>query len=195
MKAQLASLLLRMLASTWRVRVVGTLPDAPCVVAFWHGAMLPVWHAFRLRGCAGLTSASKDGDLLARLLADWGYVVVRGSSSKGGPEALAEMVKHASRRIVLVTPDGPRGPARVAKPGAVVAAQRAGVPLVPVGAAAERVTILEKSWDAFAIPWPFTRVTVQIGAPIRIDADASRERVDAVISELGQQLDALRGVA
>lgn len=195
MKARLASVLLRMLASTWRVHVSGTLPQAPCIVAFWHGEMLPVWYVFRRRGCAGLTSASRDGDLLAQLLDDWGYQVVRGSSSSGGAEALAEMVKHAARRVVLVTPDGPRGPIHVAKPGAVVAAQRAGVPLVPVSVQLGRAKRFTRSWDAFAVPMPFAHLTVVIGEAMHVHADATRDDVDVHIGMLQHTLNAMRGAA
>ena len=97
-----ASVLLRAWAATWRLRVVELEPNAakltistPAVIAFWHDEMLPVWLLFSDRRAfpraVALTSLSRDGDILARLLHDWQYDVVRGSSSKGGSEAMAAM--------------------------------------------------------------------------------------------------------
>jgi lysophospholipid acyltransferase (LPLAT)-like uncharacterized protein len=191
MKAKLASFLLRLLATTWRVHLDGMLPVGPCVVAFWHGRMLPVWYVFRRSGSTALTSASKDGDLLATLLRDWGFDVVRGSSSRGGAEALQAMVDHARARPVLVTPDGPRGPACQAKAGAVVAAQRADVPVIPIGVTIDSAKIFARSWDAFALPLPWSRVTVHVGQPINIDAEADRHEVDVVIAHMAHHLDTL----
>ena len=191
MKANLASLLIRLLATTWRVHLDGVLPAGPCVVAFWHGRMLPVWYVFRSSGNAALTSASKDGDLLARLLGDWGFDVVRGSSSRGGAEALQAMVDHARARPMLVTPDGPRGPAQQAKAGAVVAAQRANVPVIPIGVTIDSAKIFTRSWDAFALPLPWSRITVHIGHPMQIEPEADRHEVDVAIAHLAHHLDTL----
>lgn len=191
MKAYLASFLIRLLATTWRVHLDGVLPAGPCVVAFWHGRMLPLWYVFRNTGSAALTSASKDGDMLARLLRDWGFDVVRGSSSRGGSEALQAMVEHARVRPVLVTPDGPRGPACQAKPGAVVAAQRANVSIIPIGVTIGRAKVFTRSWDAFALPLPWSRVTVHIGHPIPVNAEADRHDVDVAIAHLAHHLDTL----
>lgn len=180
-----------MLAMTWRVHVDGALPAGPCVVTVWHGQMLPVWYAFRRRGCTGLTSASADGSLLAQLLHDWGYDVVRGSSSQGGSEALQHLVRHAGRRTVIVTPDGPRGPARQAKAGAVVAAQRAGVSLIPVAVTIERAKVFDRSWDDFALPLPWSRVTIHVGHAMDVPMSADRHEVDVVIARLAHQMDTL----
>jgi lysophospholipid acyltransferase (LPLAT)-like uncharacterized protein len=193
MNAALASLLLRMLALTWRFTVVGTVPHKPCVVVFWHGTMLPVWFAFRGRNATGLVSASKDGGLLARLLRDLRIDTIRGSSSQGGKEALDAMTDAARRRVMLVTPDGPRGPRHVCKAGALVAAQRAGVPLVLCSAVASRATILHRSWDRFMIPHPFARVAVIIGESVMIPPTATREQIEAMMSVTATHLTTLGG--
>ena len=95
MKSILLSILVRMLARTWTIRVHGRLPTGPSIVAFWHGEMLPVWFSFRALRPVALVSSSKDGSLLSRLLQDWGYTVVLGSSSKGGKEALDQLARNA----------------------------------------------------------------------------------------------------
>jgi lysophospholipid acyltransferase (LPLAT)-like uncharacterized protein len=184
MKTRIFSLLFRLLASTWRFRVSGTEPQAPCVLAFWHASMTALWKYFADKDAVGVTSLSKDGDLLAALLADWGYRVVRGSSSKGGAETLETMTTLAKTHRVLVTPDGPRGPARVAKPGAVVAAHRAGVPLVFCSVRVSRAYVFRKSWDRFALPLPFARISLHFHAPIICPENSTRDSIDAVIRSL-----------
>lgn len=193
MKARLASLLLRILASTWRMQVSGPLLPERGVVAFWHGEMLPVWAFCRHRRPTALVSASADGALLAQLLTDWSYRVIRGSSSQGGSEALASMTEAAAHGLVLVTPDGPRGPRHEVKPGAVVAAHRAGVPVIPVRARNGWSTVFEKSWDRFELPLPFARVRLTFGEPLTIAPDADREDVDASIRHLQHHLDQMGG--
>ena len=194
MKAVIASALMRLLASTWIVNIIGILPDRPSVVVFWHGVMLPVWKVFSVRAPAALVSASKDGALLTQLLSDWKYTVVRGSSSSGGSEALDTMVHLAHENIVMVTPDGPRGPAHVCKPGAVVAAFRAQVPIIVVRVQISRAKIFHRSWDAFTLPMPFARITIHIDAPITQPVDgrglATREEIDAMIRHVQHRLNA-----
>ena len=99
MKAWLLSIVIRLLARTWTIRVHGRLPTGPSIVAFWHGEMLPVWFAFRALRPVALVSSSKDGSLLSRLLQDWGYGVVLGSSSKGGKEALEQRNANVDARV------------------------------------------------------------------------------------------------
>lgn len=194
MTSFLTSALIRVLASTWRIHVEGTLPTAPCIVVFWHGEMLPIWYAFRGSKPVALVSSSGDGSLLAKLLQDWGYRVVRGSSSQGGKEALQDIVANAAASIVLLTPDGPRGPAHVCKPGAVVASNRSGVPVIPVRMMAAGKKIFHRSWDAFQVPLPWSRITVHIGAEIQPDTNATREEIDAAITHVTDKLERLGAV-
>lgn len=156
---------LRALAATWRIREEVP-PDCagmvtggePCVVAFWHGMMIPVWYRFR-GGSVAVVSGSADGELLADYLTrGLRYAtVIRGSSSRGGGEALAAMVEALKRRRVLITPDGPRGPLHQAKPGALVAALRSSRPVLCCSWNASRAFVLG-SWDGMLIPYPFARV-------------------------------------
>lgn len=183
----------RLLAKTWRLRTQGELPVAPAVVAFWHGDMLPAWLRFAHSDATALVSRSRDGGLLTHLLESWGFTVVRGSSSKGGDEALAEMTEAARRGLVLVTPDGPRGPAQRMKPGAVVAAHRAGVPLylcrVRTGWA-----IHGTHWDRFLIPLPFAAIELDYRR-IDIPAAADRAQIEACIADAERLLNTPAGIA
>jgi lysophospholipid acyltransferase (LPLAT)-like uncharacterized protein len=168
-KGLLLRLLLRCVSATWRYRE--SVPEEirpllagsePVIIAFWHGKMLPVWYRFRGQGLSALVSGSRDGELLAGWLErSLGYRdVIRGSSSKGGRESLAQMVMLLEERSILVTPDGPRGPARQGKPGAMVAALRSGRPLLMVGWSSRRRVVLG-SWDRMEIPYPFSVINIR----------------------------------
>lgn len=152
-------ILLRILAATWRIRLCGTIPGGTCVIAFWHGSMLPVWKFFSGTNSAAVVSRSRDGEILSALLASWHYRLIRGSSSSGGRETLAAMTEAATVGKVLITPDGPRGPKCVAKAGAALAVQRAVADLVCCRVEISR-KILLRSWDSFAVPLPFARITL-----------------------------------
>lgn len=193
---------LGLLCRTLGVEAINEEPSArlrekgePFALAFWHGTMLYAWRRHRRQGMTGLTSQSKDGDVLARLLTGWGYRVVRGSSSKGGSEALDLMTDAlANGSSIAVTPDGPRGPARAMKPGAVVAAKRANVPLVLMGVGYEKKRTLG-GWDRFEIPKFFTRVRIVYSDPIWVEPNADRARVDEIIMECERELNRLQDAA
>ena len=184
MKARVFSMLLRLLSASWRYRITGEAPRSPAVLAFWHGSMLAVWKHFAHGNAIGITSMSKDGDLLAGLLHDWGFTVIRGSSSRGGAEVLDAMVEHARRSVVLITPDGPRGPAHIAKPGAVIAAQRAQVPLVFCSVSIARCIVFSKSWDRFQVPLPWSTIHLHFHPQRTFAEEATREEMQGAIDDL-----------
>ena len=173
---------LRALASTWRMRVVHDAPlrrlraeGRPVILACWHGELLPLlWH-HRAQGIRILVSEHRDGEIIARVAARLGFGAVRGSTTRGGGRALLGLVRELEGgHDVAVTPDGPRGPAHQYAPGALVAAQRAGVPVVPVGAYASRAWRM-RSWDRFMVPQPFARVVVAYGEPTWVRAEGARD--------------------
>lgn len=162
------------------------------VLAFWHGTMLLPWFVNRDNGFIGLTSKSKDGNLLAKVLKSWNYTVVRGSSHKGGDVALGVMVDYArNKKSIAITPDGPRGPARKMKAGAVVTAKKANVPLVLAGVAFKKKRML-KSWDSFEIPKFFTSAKIIFSEPIYISNSLSYDETSALIKECEIQLNKLQ---
>lgn len=165
------------------------------VLAFWHGTMLYAWYAHSNMNVNALISRSKDGGLLAKILEKWEYRVVRGSSSQGGKVALGilvDMLKYEGP--VAITPDGPRGPEFVFKPGAVVAAQRSATPLVLAGIGYQKKTSLG-SWDKFQIPQPFSKVKIVYSEPILIPQDAARQEVTDTIKNCGELLNKLQAEA
>jgi lysophospholipid acyltransferase (LPLAT)-like uncharacterized protein len=164
---RLGVVVVRLLAATWRMRTAGAdvvqglrAARRPIVFTLWHGHMLPLlWH-HRDEGIAVLISEHRDGEIIARIASALGFRTVRGSTYRGADRALAGLVRELrAGHDVAVTPDGPRGPAGHFAPGAIVAAQRAGAPIVAVGVAATRAWRL-RSWDRFMVPKPFARVTV-----------------------------------
>ncbi len=173
---------IRALASTWRYRIVDDdslkrlrAERTPILFTLWHGQMLPLlWH-HRNQGVAVLVSEHKDGELIARVLQWMGYALIRGSTSRGAGRALIGLVRTLREGgDVAVTPDGPRGPRHKFAPGAAVAANRAGAPILPAVAHVDRFWKLA-SWDEFIIPKPFARITIAYGSPTMVTASTPRE--------------------
>jgi len=162
------------------------------LVAFWHSSMLYPWYFHRGRNMMGLTSRSKDGEILARELRRWGYQTARGSSHVGGKVALEIMVDYAKHEGgVCITPDGPTGPVYKFKPGAVVTAKKASVPLVMVGVGYSNAVRL-KSWDRFYVPKPFSKVKLIYSDPVYIESDMEYEKVSEMILKCEDTLNELQ---
>jgi lysophospholipid acyltransferase (LPLAT)-like uncharacterized protein len=162
------------------------------IVAFWHGTMLYPWYLHGSLSFAALTSKSKDGDLLAKLLRHWDYKVIRGSSSSGGDVALEIIVGYAKNNYsIAITPDGSRGPAYKLKAGVVVAAKKAGIPIVLAGVGYKKKKIL-KNWDKFEIPHFFSNANVVYSDPVFIDKDLSYKETSEKIIECENKLNELQ---
>ncbi len=165
------------------------------ILTFWHGTMLIPWFLHRNKKIAALTSKSKDGEILARILKKWNYKVIRGSSSKGGDEALGLMVDYAKNKSsIAITPDGPKGPAHKMKAGAVVVSKKSGCPVILVGVGVEKKKKL-KSWDKFEIPVPFSRVKVIYSDPVYVDENLSYDDTSKMIKESENMLNQLQNEA
>ena len=138
------------------------------IIAFWHGRILPAAWYFRNRGIVALTSANFDGQWIARVLEHFGNQTVAGSSSRGGMRAMLEL----KRRLVGGSPvgfalDGPRGPARVAQPGAAWLAAATGHPILPFHAEASASWEVS-SWDRTQVPKPFSTVAIVLSPPLTV---------------------------
>ena len=162
------------------------------VLAFWHGTMLLPWYLHGTPNFAALTSKSKDGDILAKILKKWNYSVVRGSSSTGGDVALGIMIDYAKNKYsIAITPDGPRGPKQKFKAGAVITAKKTGIPVVLVGVAFKRKKILS-NWDKFEIPYFFTKAKVIYSEPVYVDSKLSYEETSSIILNCEEKLNELQ---
>ncbi|HEX7831847.1 MAG TPA: lysophospholipid acyltransferase family protein [Thermoanaerobaculia bacterium] len=138
----LASLFIRTFHATLRVRHVRVenIANTPqYILAFWHAHLLLMLHSKYRKPISVMTSRSKDGEYIARVFDWYGVGTARGSSTRGGATALRELVREAKAgKNIVFTPDGPKGPARVAKEGLVYAAQLSGLPIVPIAFAAKK---------------------------------------------------------
>jgi lysophospholipid acyltransferase (LPLAT)-like uncharacterized protein len=126
--------------------------------------MLLGWLLFKNKNFVALVSKSKDGDILNNLLKRWNYKVVRGSSSKGGKEALEEIISLVKKNnTAVLTPDGPRGPANFIKNGALIISSKCGIPIIPIKIEYYNKISLKNSWDKFQIPLPFSKCDIYFG--------------------------------
>lgn len=186
--------LVRVLSFTWRVTLV--VPEGlfarreSLVFAFWHGKQLAL-QAVRLRRPAlAMVSHSKDGRIQASALGLLGFVVIRGSSSRGGAPAAKRMLRELATGTLdaVFAVDGPRGPRERAKPGARRLASSTGSALVPVGSASSQRIVLRRAWDRFEIPLPFARVAIVVGEPVDPEHELERA-IDLVRGRAEELLD------
>jgi len=162
------------------------------VLAFWHGTMLLPWYLHGSPSFAALTSKSKDGDLLAKILRKWNYEVVRGSSSVGGDVALGIMIDYTKNNYsIAITPDGPRGPRHKFKAGAVITAKKANVPIVLSGIGYKKRKVL-KNWDKFEVPFFFSSAKIIYSDPIYVSKELDYAETSDVIKKCETKLNLLQ---
>jgi lysophospholipid acyltransferase (LPLAT)-like uncharacterized protein len=196
--------LIRLLTSTYRIEtIIGARhiepyigDDAVCAPAYWHqhhvigSTPIRSWIRRGFKACF-LVSGSVDGDVPERVARAWGAEVIRGSANQSGALALRDQQRMMKQGYSIVTTaDGPRGPKYEFKAGTVLMARIAGVPIIPIGCAAERAWYLNR-WDDFMVPKPFSRVVIAIGEPVPVPRDIAldnlepvRERVQAAVMSL-----------
>lgn len=146
------------------------------ILTLWHGRIFYLLYYYReLTDLYLLISPSRDGDILARLGELLGYSIIRGSSFKKAVPSARSLIKVLRRegRIVIIA-DGSRGPRCKVQPGLLQIAGITGAPLIPISFDARRKWVF-KSWDRFILPFPFTRCTVNAGAPIQIPRQTDEE--------------------
>jgi len=160
-------------------------------MAFWHGRILPATYYFRRRGIVVITSENFDGEWIARIIERFGYGTARGSTSRSARKALLQLTRVlAAGKPAGFTLDGPRGPARVAQPGAVWLAKATGNPVLPFHLEASRHWTLG-SWDRTQIPKPFATVSITMGEPFHVAAETDAAGIEAARQSLEGRLQAL----
>ena len=161
------------------------------VMAFWHGRILPATYFFRKRGIIVITSENFDGEWIAGIIERFGYGTARGSTSRGARKALLQLTRDmAAGKPAGFTVDGPRGPARIAQPGAVWLAKATGNPVLPFHLEADRHWTLN-SWDRTQIPKPFSTVALVVGEPFDVLAEANDDGIELARQDLTGRLHAL----
>lgn len=159
------------------------------IYSFWHRAVFPSAWFWRKQGIAVMTSRSFDGEYIARIIEKLGFVAVRGSSSRGGSEALRGMKDELQKgAAVAFTIDGPRGPKYVAKPGPVLLARSTGLPMAAFYVALSDAWVL-KTWDEFMIPKPFSKALVRVSAKVRVPENANDTEIRDRRVQLQQALE------
>jgi lysophospholipid acyltransferase (LPLAT)-like uncharacterized protein len=192
----LASAVVALIGRTLRMSISfeeGSMPGlyaiSPGIYPFWHRCVLPATWLFRNHGIGVLTSLSRDGEYIARVISRFGFVPVRGSSSRGGQRGLLEMetmVKAGGAAAFTI--DGPRGPRYVAKKGPVILARMTGIPITAFYVAIEKRWVL-RTWDTMVIPKPFSRAYVRVAKYIHVAPDADDAALDRHHAEMQAALE------
>lgn len=189
---RLAAFPLKLLALSWKIRFEGDDPFVACeatgrpvILAAWHRTLFSAIGVMRGRGLVIPVSRSRDGDRIAAVLHYSGFgPSLRGSSSRGAGTLLRSLVRIVQKgQPVGILLDGPRGPAGVAKPGAVALARATGAKIYPVRFEASRYWEFS-SWDRTALPFPFATVTCCYEAPLEVPRDADTAALEAARREL-----------
>ena len=188
----------RIIMVTCRVRVIGkenltrVLEAHGCAtVGCWHEGLAIVLWCFRGSGYHTLASYSYDGELAARVSEWFGMHALRGSSSRGGFQALSNLRKAVKLGVTAgFTLDGPKGPRRVAKPGIALLAAQSGLPVVPIALEATPCWRL-KSWDRMCIPKPFSTVRLVYGTPIASPSKVRAAELERFRLEIEESLNGL----
>jgi lysophospholipid acyltransferase (LPLAT)-like uncharacterized protein len=195
-----ALILILAIVKTCKMKIIGfeqveTLrkQNKPIIYAYWHRHIFVTIYRFRNTGARPLISLSEDGEIVSQIGEEFGMKPVRGSSSKGGARAFLKMLNAIKEENseVLITADGPKGPLRQIKDGTIRLAQKTKSVIVPIGWHGTRVKILEKSWDKFKLPMPFSTITYAYGQPVTIPGNAAREDYDQLKETLKQAIDTL----
>ena len=146
------------------------------IYAFWHGRQFLLFHSHRNTGIVIPASESRDGEIQARILKWFGFDVVRGSSKRKGDRALLGLVDALRKgKNLALAVDGPRGPIYDVKQGVTYLAGKLNKPIVPVMTSAERFWRLDKIWDKYLLPKPFTKGVIMYGEPITVSGTGEGE--------------------
>jgi len=159
------------------------------ILAFWHGRLFMMPYAYFGNGISVLVSTHRDGELIARTVKRFPNIdCVRGSSTRGWISGVKGLLSSARMgKDLAITPDGPKGPGREAQLGAVLMAERLGFPIIPVSFGASRKKTF-KSWDAFIIPYPFSKGVFVAAEPVTVRPGSSKEELEAKRLELEEKL-------
>ena len=148
------------------------------IYIFWHQRLLPFAVTHRGLGVRALISAHGDGEMLARVAEGLGHRAIRGSTTRGGPGAMRELLSEVgSGYDFVITPDGPRGPVHVLQSGTAYFASRSGLTIIPASVSYSRSWRL-RSWDGFFIPRPFARSLILAHTPIQVPPDLDGEGLE-----------------
>jgi len=167
--------------------------DKNYVLCNWHGkkflSVAYITKIFKKRPVVAMTSASKDGAILATCLRQLNYKIIRGSSSADNIKALVQLLRALKNGAnVGFAVDGPTGPIYKIKPGVIYLSQKSQAPIIPIGCYLEKKHIFTKAWDLFELPYPFTRAKIVLGEPFEVPADLPKTAIDSYLLELEEKM-------
>lgn len=197
--AWLAVLLLKLLFATCRKRFAihpGTSGwDAKVSGRFlysvWHDVLFFPLLVAKPQHMSALASRHQDGGYVAEILRLLNVEPYRGSTARGGAQAVRQLLDAAERRHITLTPDGPRGPRRQMKDGIVFLASRTGLPIVPAAFSCRRGLRVKGTWTDMLIPFPFTTAYCILGEPIHVPAELTRDEMNRHTQRVQQAMDEL----
>ena len=188
--------LVRLLSATFRVKILDPENEreildkrGQLIYASWHQRFFPGITFFSTRKpIAIIISQSRDGEMAARAVDILGWHPVRGSSTRGGKEALEKIksLAQASYKVGHIV-DGPQGPFGKVKPGLIRIAQFADLPILPTITSAEHRWVFN-SWDRFMVPKPFSRVIIRFGQAIEVPKELDESGFNAVQEKVEKRL-------
>lgn len=184
----LGIIFITLISKTWRITFNSRFPQKPAIIVFWHNEMMPIWRLFANKNAYAVISQSKDGQILSDLLDKWGFILIRGSSSKGGKEVMNQLVEKSKDNYVLLTPDGPRGPRHIMKPGGIVASQRSGARFYFIKSNIQKKITFHKSWDKFEFPLPFSKISLEISEPYVISKELDNDEITELMRNIERKM-------
>ncbi len=197
----MAATLFRQLARTLRYELLADEPGLdpsgdvtePFIYALWHDQILPplARHTLTRPPVAALVSRHQDGSYLVDFMKHSGIRAVRGSSARGGDQALRELLDVPTQYRIFITPDGPRGPHHQLKAGPTFLASRSGRRIVPVVTAVPSCWYKTGSWTGLQIPKPFSTVYFRLGSPMAVPPDIDRQQLDLFTRQLQMRMEEL----
>ena len=154
------------------------------ILSCWHGQLLTPFMHLMNKKFYGLAGLNKDGELISKIGIKLGWKMLRGSSSKGGSKIFVKIVKilRQPSSLVGITPDGPKGPERIPKPGIIKAAQKTGALIIPVSAVSTKNWQFT-NWHTFFLEKPFGKIFLQYGEPLQLDPEQDFEICKKLLSE------------
>jgi lysophospholipid acyltransferase (LPLAT)-like uncharacterized protein len=197
-------------AGYWFIRLIGptlrvctsredgaqeTIGQRPLIASFWHACIIPATYLCRNLGVRVMSSNSYDGEYMGRIIRKFGFVAVKGSSSRNAVRALLGLRRALQEGwTVAFSLDGPRGPRYKVKPGPVALARSSAVPLSMFHMAVDRAWVLN-TWDRLIIPKPFSRVLIRFGKMIVVPPNAPDADLERYQQQLQDSLDRVREFA
>ncbi len=168
------------------------------IYAFWHSFMLIPGYVARNLGIKVLISRHTDGEYITHISRQLGFDAVRGSTTRGGVEALLKITRDTDKGTsFIITPDGPKGPRFIVQPGIIFLGQKTGLPIIPVSLGLTNYWELP-SWDRFRIPKPLSKATIIYGDPIivppkleKAELGQYRELVEKTLITLGNDVESI----